>query len=152
MKSPMHVLFDHRNLIIFMNNKQLNRKQTWWAEFFSKFNFKIAYRPGKQNIKSDSLTCRSANLPADATDARKEFNYIKLFKKEHLDKGVRNAVGLAIILMNEKMETIIWLTALLYDLSEEKFVGEISIEEISTKNIQKEQSEPDTRHDSSGLF
>ena len=145
-ESPVHVLSDHRNLVTFMDNKQLNRRQARWAEFLSEFNFKIAYRPGKQSTKPDSLTRRSADLPADATDARKEFNYTRLLKEEHLDKGVRNAVGLAAMLMDEEVETVTWLAALLYDLGEEEPAGEVPIEETSAGDTQEEQGEPDTRH------
>lgn len=48
--------------------KLLNRRQTRWAEFLSRFNFKIQYRPGKVGGKPDALTRRSAGLPADGDD------------------------------------------------------------------------------------
>ena len=44
---PIQVLSDHKNLEYFMSTKLLNRRQTRWAEFLSRFNFKIQYRPGK---------------------------------------------------------------------------------------------------------
>ena len=60
---PIQVLSDHRNLEYFMSTKLLNRRQTRWAEFLSRFNFKIVYRPGKAGGKPDSLTRRSEDLP-----------------------------------------------------------------------------------------
>ena len=42
-----------------MSTKLLNRRQIRWAEFLSKFNFKIVYRPGKAGGKPDSLARRS---------------------------------------------------------------------------------------------
>ena len=45
---PVKVLTNHRNLEHFMTTKQLNRRQARWAEFLSKFNFKISYRLGKK--------------------------------------------------------------------------------------------------------
>lgn len=42
------IYIDHKNLKYFMTTKQLNRRQVRWAEFFSKFNFKIMYKSKKQ--------------------------------------------------------------------------------------------------------
>jgi hypothetical protein len=41
LEGPVKVLLDHRNLEYFMTIKQLNCRQARWAEFLSKFNFKI---------------------------------------------------------------------------------------------------------------
>jgi hypothetical protein len=46
-----------------MSTKLLNRRQTWWAEYLSHFNFKIIYCPGKAGGKPDALTHRSGDLP-----------------------------------------------------------------------------------------
>ncbi|KAG0156085.1 hypothetical protein PDIDSM_3261 [Penicillium digitatum] len=46
--SPVKVITDHRNLEYFTTTKLLNRRQARWSEFLSRFNFKITYRPGKQ--------------------------------------------------------------------------------------------------------
>jgi hypothetical protein len=40
-KGPIKVLLDYYNLEYFMTTKQLNHWQACWAEFLSKFNFKI---------------------------------------------------------------------------------------------------------------
>jgi hypothetical protein len=60
---PIKVLSDHKHLEYFMTTKLLNCQQTRWAEFLSRFHFKIIYRPGKAGGKPDSLTHRSADLP-----------------------------------------------------------------------------------------
>ena len=39
-----------------MSTKLLNLQQIRWAEFISRFNFKIVYRPGKAGGKPDLLT------------------------------------------------------------------------------------------------
>ena len=64
-KHPIQVLSDHRNLEYFMSTKLLNRRQTRWAEFLSRFNFNIVYRPGKAGGKPDALTRRSGDLPKE---------------------------------------------------------------------------------------
>jgi hypothetical protein len=62
------VLSDHKNLEYFMTTKLLNHRQTRWAEYLSRFNFKIVYRPGKAGAKPDSLTRRSGDLPQGGDD------------------------------------------------------------------------------------
>lgn len=65
------VLSDHKNLQWFMTTKQLNRRQARWAEYLSRFDFKIHYRPGRLGTKPDALTRRSGDLPS-AGDPRIE--------------------------------------------------------------------------------
>jgi hypothetical protein len=60
---PIQVLSDHKNLEYFMSTKVLNRCQTCWAEYLSRFDFKIVYHPGKAGGKPDALTHRSGDLP-----------------------------------------------------------------------------------------
>jgi hypothetical protein len=55
-----------------MTTKQLNRRQARWAEFLSKFNFKIQYRPGTQGTKPDLLTRRSQDLSKGFDDEREQ--------------------------------------------------------------------------------
>src|SRR5205814_3248828 len=67
---PVKVLTDHKNLQYFMTTKQLTHRQTRWAEYMSRFDFRIMYRPGKMGQKPDALTRRSQDLPANASDER----------------------------------------------------------------------------------
>ena len=60
---PIQVLSDHKNLEYFMTTKKLTRRQARWAEFLANYNFKIVYRPGKQNGKADALTRRPGDRP-----------------------------------------------------------------------------------------
>jgi hypothetical protein len=43
---PISVISDHKNLEYFMTTRQLNQRQVRWAEYLSRFNFIITYRPG----------------------------------------------------------------------------------------------------------
>ena len=54
-----------------------------WAEYLSRFNFKIVYRPGKQGTKPDTLTRRSVDVPQDG-DPRLECQKQTIIKPEHL--------------------------------------------------------------------
>ena len=56
---PIQVISDHKNLEYFMTTKQLSRRQARWSEYLSRFDFQIAYRPGKSGGKPDALTRRS---------------------------------------------------------------------------------------------
>ena len=105
-EDPIKILTDHKNLEHFMSSKQLNRRQARWAEFLSELNFKITYRPGVQGTKPDSLTRRSEDLPEDNNDERKKYNCITLLKDKNLDEGVRNAIKLAPMLMDESLQTV----------------------------------------------
>jgi hypothetical protein len=82
--TPIQVLSDHKNLEYFMTNKLLSRRQARWAQFLSQFNFRIAYRPGKQGGKPDALTRRSGDLPKDG-DERKEINFSTVLKPGNVD-------------------------------------------------------------------
>ena len=61
-EKPVQVTIDHKNLEYFMSNKLLNRRQTRWSELFSRFNFKIIYRPGSLNNKTNVFTRQSGNI------------------------------------------------------------------------------------------
>ena len=82
--SPVKVITDHRNLEYFTTTKLLNRRQARWAEFLSRFNFKIIYRPGKQGVKPDALTRRSEDLPKEGDERLLHQSQVVL-KKENFE-------------------------------------------------------------------
>ncbi len=53
---PFVVITDHKNLQYLQEAKRLNPRQARWALFFTRFHFKISYRPGSKNIKADALS------------------------------------------------------------------------------------------------
>ncbi|CAM4578888.1 unnamed protein product [Leuciscus chuanchicus] len=55
-KLPFEVITDHRNLEYLRDAKRLNTRQARWSLFFTRFNFKVTYRPGEKNTKADSLS------------------------------------------------------------------------------------------------
>ncbi|KAH0611235.1 uncharacterized protein H6S33_011662 [Morchella sextelata] len=81
---PIAIISDHKNLEYFMSTKQLNRRQARWAEYLSRFNFVIKYRPGKQGGKPDALTRRSGDLPGEGDERQLHQSQVVL-KKENLD-------------------------------------------------------------------
>ncbi|KAI4888300.1 hypothetical protein NFI96_011993 [Prochilodus magdalenae] len=53
---PFLVLTDHKNLEYLRSAKRLNSRQARWALFFTRFNFRLTYRPGTRNTKADALS------------------------------------------------------------------------------------------------
>ena len=80
---PIQVLSDHKNLEYFMSTKLLNRRQIRWAEFLSRFNFKIQYRAGNAGSKPDALTRRSGDLPEEGDE-----------RLQHMERAVLKAANL----------------------------------------------------------
>ncbi len=48
------VLTDHRNLEYLRTTRRLNPRQARWSLFFTRFDFKVTYRPGMKNVKADA--------------------------------------------------------------------------------------------------
>ena len=57
------VYSDHKNLTYFHNARVLTRRQARWAQFLTRFEFKILYRPGSQQGKADALSRRTYLAP-----------------------------------------------------------------------------------------
>ena len=69
------MIIDHKNLEYLMTSKDLNRKQAWWAEFLTKFNFRMICQPSKSKTKPDSFTQRPRDLPEDKLDIYYLYQY-----------------------------------------------------------------------------
>ena len=65
-KHPFLVLTDHRNLTHIRAAKRLNDRQARWAQFFSRFNYTLSYRPGSRNTKADALSRQFTGEPPSA--------------------------------------------------------------------------------------
>ncbi len=83
---PIEVVSDHKNLEYFASTKQLSRRQARWSEFLSRFDYQIAYRPGKAGGKPDALTRRSGDLPkeGDKADPRHQYQHQTVLKTPNL--------------------------------------------------------------------
>ena len=62
--NPTQVYSDHKALEYFMTTKNLSVRQARWAELLSRYQFKIIYRAGKANQKSDAFTRREEDIKA----------------------------------------------------------------------------------------
>ena len=57
-KYQVQVISDHQNLELFQTTKVWNRRQARWAQELARYDFKIFFRPGRQNGKADYLSRR----------------------------------------------------------------------------------------------
>ena len=57
-RHKVQVISDHQNLELFQTTKLLNRRQARWAQELAGYDFKIYFRPGRQNGKADYLSHR----------------------------------------------------------------------------------------------
>ena len=53
---PFLVWSDHRNLTYIRDAKRVSDRQARWAQFFSRFNFTLSFRPGSANGRADALS------------------------------------------------------------------------------------------------
>ena len=78
---PVRVLMDHKNLVTFMTIKGLSERQARWKILHSEYNFRIEYRPGKEEGKPDTLSRRAGDLPI-AGDKRLIRNFAALLPRD----------------------------------------------------------------------
>jgi len=79
------MFIDHQALISLMKDKELSRRQMRWVQKLADFNFKIMYRPGKQNIKADALTRRADVVPRDSEDERVRYQRITILTPDRME-------------------------------------------------------------------
>jgi hypothetical protein len=95
------VLIDHKNLEYFMFTKQLNRRQSKWAQFLIDFHFVITYLFEKSNEKADSLIKRIEDVSNKKNDRQKQQHQI-LLSSSRFDESLQ-AVELIIVLESDRL-------------------------------------------------
>lgn len=81
------VITDHKNLKYFTTLRRLSERQMRWADFLSKFNFQITYRPGKLSTRPDALSRRTQDMPQEG-DERYTARERRLFDPAILGKDI----------------------------------------------------------------
>jgi len=79
------VFIDHQALIPLMEDKELSRRQMRWVQKLADFNFRIMYRPGKQNIKVDALTRRADAVPRGSQDERVRYQRTTILTSDRME-------------------------------------------------------------------
>lgn len=80
------IITDHKNLEYFMTTRRLSERQVRWAQFLSRFNFELSYRPGRQNTVADALSRRDQDLPKDVKDERFTYRDFQLLKPVKINR------------------------------------------------------------------
>jgi RNase H-like domain found in reverse transcriptase/Integrase zinc binding domain/Chromo (CHRromatin Organisation MOdifier) domain len=73
---------DHKSLEYFMTVQKLTERQMRWSLLLSRYNFQIAYIPGKTNIRADALSRREQDMPQGADDERLRYRQVCLLPRE----------------------------------------------------------------------
>ena len=96
------VITDHKNLEYFMFTKQLSCCQAHWSEFLSHFNYHITYCSEKADGKSDTLTCRSGDLPKERNtlDSCHQYQHQTVLKSHILDNKIKKNLCLKLKTIN----------------------------------------------------
>ena len=55
---PFVVYTDHASLRTAVNTPHLSQRMARWLSFFAEYNFRVEYKPGKQNVLADALSRR----------------------------------------------------------------------------------------------
>lgn len=74
------IVTDHKNLEHFTQKKRLNERQVRWSQELSRYNIKLAFRPGKDAPVPDALSRREQDLPASVDDDRLSARIQEIFR------------------------------------------------------------------------
>ena len=77
LQKPFVIYTDHKNLEYFTKVQRLNERQMRWAQLLSEFNYKLRFRPGKSQGKSDALSRRDQDRPLDDTGEKRLYQLFK---------------------------------------------------------------------------
>lgn len=78
------VLSDHKNLRHFMTTQRRTERQARWSEIPSQYNFKLAFRAGKDSGKPDYLSRRPQDRLIGESDERLKNTEYQLIKDASL--------------------------------------------------------------------
>ena len=56
--TPFVVFTDHASLWTAVNSPHLSQRMAKWLSFFAEFNFRVEYKPGRENVLADALSRR----------------------------------------------------------------------------------------------
>ena len=93
---PFLVYSDHRALEYFMTTKKLSARQARWAEFLSRYDFRLMYRTGKSNERADALSRRTEAV-APQKEAISRYRTQILLPYSQIDAQVIEDLQLAVL-------------------------------------------------------
>ena len=78
-QTPFEIFSDNKNLLYFMTNQKLNRRQARWSLELADFNFTLIHKPGSSMVCSDALS-RQPDYDTGSGDN----DNITMFSPEHI--------------------------------------------------------------------
>jgi hypothetical protein len=105
----IQVYSDHQNLEYFITTNVLNRHQARWAQELAGVDFKIFYRPGKQNGKPDALSRCSEFCPERG--GGEDQPIMTILHKEHFAHSIISSIssggeGIIFIVSSARLSSI----------------------------------------------
>lgn len=92
-REQFDVVTDHKNLQTFMSNKRLSPRHMRWADFLTRFNFRITYRPGNLATLPDALSRKPEDVPQNEDDDRLRNRERALIPPERFDPRILEELG-----------------------------------------------------------
>ena len=92
-EEPLRLYSDHRALEYFMTTKKLSGRQARWAEYLSRYHFKLMYRTGKSNARADALSRKTEEVESQQ-EAITQHRTQALLPAGKIDQEVLKDLGL----------------------------------------------------------
>jgi len=93
---PFLVYLDYRALEYFMTTKKLSARQARWAEYLSRFYFKLIYRARKSNKRANALSKKHEDVKEQGR-VIKEYRTQVLLPRTKIDSAVVKDLQLALV-------------------------------------------------------
>ena len=58
LSQPFKLVTDHKSLKWIFSQTEINMQQQQWIEYLQEFNFKIIYKPRRENLAADALSMK----------------------------------------------------------------------------------------------
>ena len=91
---PFSVYSDYKALEYFITTKKLSARQARWAEYLSRFHFKLIYYTGKANKRADALSKKHEEVKEQGR-AIKEYKTQVMLPRTKIDLVVVQDLQLA---------------------------------------------------------
>lgn len=100
-----NIVTDHQNLKCSTTTGRLSEWQMRWADILTRFNFTIAYRRGRLDVRPDALTRQEQDLPQSEQDKRLEFRSAQLLSPKLFEPAEQDKITTAATQSNLQSST-----------------------------------------------